>query len=129
MIDIENKVFDRVKTAILESYPTAYVKSEYVRNVPQFPAIFLEQMDNTVNFEARSLSKIENAVDVMFELQVYSNKSYGKKSECKNIVSLVDDEMQAMGFTRTSYGPQPNLDDATIYRMVARFEKIETGDL
>ena len=57
----------------------------------------------------------------MFELNVYSNKTKGKKAECKAIAALVDSELARLGFTRTMLNPIPNMDDATIYRMLGRY--------
>ena len=64
----------------------------------------------------------------MYELNVYSNKTAGKKTECKKIAAMVDEEMAAMGFTRTMLNPIPNMDDATIYRMVGRYRVTVSKD-
>jgi hypothetical protein len=129
MIDVENKVFDRVYNKVVSQYPKIFATSEYVREVANFPAYSLIEMDNRVNMPSRSLSKIENMADLMYELNVYSNKKSGKKQECKKIWKLIDSEMSDMGFTRTYGRPIDNLEDATIYRIVAIYEKIENGEL
>jgi hypothetical protein len=61
-------------------------------------------------------------------LNVYSNKKSGKKSECKAIASLIDDEMAALGFSRSMLQPIPNMDDATIYRMTGRYRAVVSKD-
>jgi hypothetical protein len=48
----------------------------------------------------------------------------GKKTECKAIIALIDSKMEALGFTRTLMNPVPNEEDATVYRMVARYRAI-----
>ena len=55
---------------------------------------------------------------------MYSNKQSGKKAECKAIIALIDKRMEALGFTRTLLNPVPNEEDATVYRMVARYRAI-----
>jgi hypothetical protein len=55
------------------------------------------------------------------ELNVYSNKNKGKKAECKAIAALIDSELARLGFTRTMLNPIPNMDSATIYRMIGRY--------
>ena len=64
----------------------------------------------------------------MYEVNVYSNKTKGKKTECKNIISLIDKEMTFLGFSRSMLQPIPNMDDATIYRMTARYKAVISKD-
>ena len=67
---------------------------------------------------------MENHVSVLYEVNIYSNKKVGKKAECREIAALIDERMLALGFTRKMLQPIPNLDDATIYRMVGRYSAI-----
>lgn len=57
----------------------------------------------------------------MYEVNVFSNKTGYKKSEAKAIMDTIDDQFAALGFTRTMCNPVSNLQDATIYRIVARY--------
>ena len=129
MIDVENKVFTKVYDKIIEKYPNALISSEYLRSESIFPAITIMEQNNMVYQQASALSKIENMVSLMYEINVYSNKTVGKKTEAKDIITIADNEMLAMGFIRTYMNPIANLENATIYRIVARYEKIENGDL
>ncbi len=63
-------------------------------------------------------------MQVIYEVNVYSNKARGKKSECKEITAFIDTQFQMLGFTRTLLTTVPNEQDATIYRMVARYRAI-----
>ena len=67
---------------------------------------------------------MENHVDVMYELNIYSNKTKGKKSECKVIAAFIDSIMSSLGFDRIMLTPIPNMEDATIYRMAGRYKAI-----
>jgi hypothetical protein len=64
----------------------------------------------------------------MYEVNVYSNKTVGKKSECIEIIALIDEEMLAMGFSRITLTPVPNENDSTIYRMVGRYRAVVSSD-
>jgi hypothetical protein len=64
----------------------------------------------------------------MYEVNVYSNKTKGKKSECKAIAALIDNELATLGFSRTMLQPIPNMDDATIYRMTGRYTAVISKD-
>ena len=114
MIDIESEVFTRVATVVREKYPKIYMTGEYVKSPPSFPCVSLIETDNQVYRNTRDSGAIENHVQVLYEVNVYSNKTAGKKSECKAIMALIDSEMERMGFTRTLLNPVPNEGNATI---------------
>lgn len=128
MIDIESEVFTDIATVVRAEYPKIYMTGEYVSTPSSFPCVSLLETDNAVYRNGRDSSNIENFVQVMYEVNVYSNKTSGKKSECKAILALIDEEMETLGFTRTLINHIPNEDDATIYRMVARYRAIVSKD-
>lgn len=121
MIDIENDVFNAVATALREEYTGITVVGEYVETPARFPAVTLVEADNRVARSWRTCEKMENAVNVMYELNVYSNKSSGKKAEAKKIASTADEVMASLGFMRDFREQVPNLKDSTIYRIVCRY--------
>ena len=128
MIDIENAVFDRVATRVREQFPDIFMTGDYVSSPSSFPAASLVEMDNTIHEATIDSGSNENHVDVMYEANVYSNKTTGKKSECKKIMALIDSEMTAMGFVRAALTPVPNEYDSTIYRMVGRYRAAVSPD-
>lgn len=121
MIDIENEVFNRVATRVREVFPDIFITGEYVKSPPTFPAVSLVEMDNSTRIDTIDSGSSENHANVMYEVNIYSNKTAGKKSECKEIITLIDEEMLAMGFSRNTLTPVPNEYDSTIYRMVGRY--------
>lgn len=128
MIDIESQVFSRIAARLRETFSGIYVTGEYVKTPPSFPAVSLVEMDNTPLIRTQTTDSVENHAVIIYELNVYSNKIAGKKTECKKIAAMVDEEMAAMGFTRTMLNPIPNMDDATIYRMVGRYRVTVSKD-
>ena len=121
MIDIESTVFNRVATKVREQFPDIYMTGEYVKSPSSFPAVSLVEMDNATRTDTIDSGSNENHANVMYEVNVYSNKATGKKSECKDIIALIDEEMLALGFARNTLTPVPNMNDSTIYRMVGRY--------
>ncbi|MCM1235155.1 MAG: hypothetical protein NC489_34075 [Ruminococcus flavefaciens] len=121
MINIEEEVFGIVAAKVREEYPKASVVGEYVKAPPSFPCVMLVEMDNHPDVSTQTTDCMENHAIVMYEVNVYSNKTKGKKAECKAIAALVDSELARLGFTRTMLNPIPNMDDATIYRMLGRY--------
>ena len=124
MIDIESAVLNEVSAAVHAKYPQAHIVAEYVKTPPQFPCVSLMEMDNTTYLRAEDSSNVENAAAVMYEINVYSNKDFGKKTECKKLAALIDEVMLRIGFARTMLQPIPNLDSATIYRIIGRYSAV-----
>ena len=128
MINIESEIFNIVSTKVRDEFPDIYMSGEYVKSPPSFPATSLVEMDNTAYTSTQTSCENENHATLMYEVNTYSNKVKGKKSECKAIMTLIDKEMTALGFTRIMLQPIPNMDDATIYRMTARYKAVVSKD-
>ena len=128
MIDVENQVYTAVKTVLTSTFSTVWMTGEYVSVPPKFPAVMLIEMSNVPVRTTQSSSEQENHASIMYELDVYSNKATGKKTQAKQIASTVDQVMQSLGFCRTFLNPIPNLNDSTVYRIKGRYEAIVGKD-
>lgn len=130
MIDVESQVFTLIATALREEYGASniFVAGEYVSQPSKFPAILIVEQENTVYRRGSDSERIENFADVMYQVDVYSNKNKGKKAECKEIIGKIDALFAQMGFTRTFLNPVQNMNDATIYRMTARYTAVVSRD-
>ena len=128
MINVENEIFSKVAESVRVAFPSAFVSGEYVRTPSKFPFVSFIEMSNTVYDRTQSSGGVENHASVMYEVNIYSNKKSGKKSECKAIATLIDNELAALGFSRTMLQPIPNMDDATIYRMTGRYTAVISKD-
>lgn len=124
MIDIESEVFTAVANEVRATYTGLYMVGEYVKSPSTFPCVSIVETDNQVYRNTRTSSVTENHAQVMYEVNVYSNKKTGKKAQCREIMAAIDTAMTRLGFTRTLLNPVPNEDDATIYRMVGRYRAI-----
>lgn len=121
MNTIENEVFTKVKTAITTAYGAnkVFVTGEYTPTPPFFPCVYISEADNfNAGFDG---CNHEVVTGVMYEVEVYSNKQNGKKAEAKDIMKTVDGVLTPLGFTRTLLQQIPNMSDATIYRLTARY--------
>ena len=118
MTQIENEIFTELYTLLTTKYSGIFVTGERVPVPDLFPCVFIEESDNyTVSLNGSNQGE-ESAV--MYEINVFSNKQNGRKSECKDIIKTIDDYMTLRGFTRNMCRPVENI-DPTIYRMVARY--------
>ena len=123
MIDVESNVFQKCADAFRAAYPNGFIAGEYVPQPPKFPAVSVVEMDNNVDERAMDNGNIENAVNVMYQVDVYSNLNKGKKAQAKAIVALIDEVLAKYRFVRTFCNPIQNMNDATIYRMTARYRR------
>lgn len=105
------------------TYDGIAVTSEYTDTPARFPAVTIIETSNIV-LRRMSTTKIENASTVLFDVNVFSNKVAGAKLQARDIMETVDAEFERLGFVRTMMSPTPNLADATIYRITARYEGV-----
>lgn len=120
MIDIENDVFEVVKSTVNEYFPSAIVAGQYDELSNTFPAVTVAEVDNRV-FERMRTDNIENAAIVTYEISVYSNRVIARKSEAKQIMNRIDSVMSHYGFTRVMKSQVPNLVDSKVFRLLARY--------
>ena len=123
MIDVENDVYSTVANELRTAFPGISVYGEYIESPANFPAVTIVEADNRVLTNMRTV-KIENAASVMYEVNVYSNKASVRKEQAKAIATKADEVFESLGFTRTFREQIPNLRDATIYRIVCRYEAV-----
>jgi hypothetical protein len=128
MIDVESNVVDIMSDAFHASYPDGFISDEYVAQPEQFPAVMVAEMDNTVVQRGIDNGAVEHFANVMYQVDVYSNKHKGRKAEARAIIKLLDDQFARLRFTRTFLNPVPNMNDATIYRMTARYTRLLSNE-
>jgi hypothetical protein len=128
MIDVEAAVFNRVAEKFDIAYPNGTRVSEPIDAPASFPCMSLVEADNATYTGSLDAEMMEHDAWLMYELNVYSNLASGAKQQCKEIIALVDDELLAMGFTRTFCHQTKNA-DTKIYRMTARYRAIISEEL
>lgn len=127
MIDIESEVYSPLAIALRNNFSGISVSGVYVKSPSAFPFVSITESDNYPTVDHLDNGDAERFVTIMYEINVYSNKTSGRKSECKSILSFVDDYMYRHNFIRISSTPVPNLDNASIYRLVARYRAETDG--
>lgn len=127
MINIENQIVTKVYNELVKSYKSIEVSSEEDRVPTSFPFVSIMESDNYSYKSTITSSCNENHAVVTYEVNVYSNKTSGKKTQAKKIMSIVDDVLLNLGFSRNTMNPV-SLNDATICRYVARYSAIVGKD-
>lgn len=128
MIDIENELFTMIAKALRTEYDDIFVTGEYVKTPPKFPCVSIVEIDNSEFDRTKSSSPEETHSVIVYEVNVYSNKQSGKKTECKSIIADIDTILQRLNFTRIMCEPVPNLDESTIYRMLGRYRAVVSAN-
>jgi hypothetical protein len=127
MIDIESEVFTTIATELRSQFTGINVYGEDVRSPSSFPCVSIVEADNYTLRRTQDSGSNENHANLMYEVNVYSNKTSGKKTECKEIFAVIDEIMLGLGFTRSNKNPV-TMDEATIYRIVGRYVAIVSRD-
>ena len=127
MIDIESEIYTILSDALEATFPHIYVTGEYMNAPPSFPCVSIMESDNYSSLGRQDSSDKEKFGMLMYEINVYSNKSHGRKSECKAIMRLIAEKFYSLNFTRLALTPIPNLFDASVFRLTARFRAESDG--
>jgi len=123
MSDRENELFTEASAFIRRRHTDVTVYPETLLAPPKFPCTCIEQADDYVYTPGIDSADNENYTVLVYEVITYSNKTGGKKSECKAIMATVDEFFSRKGFIRTTRTPI-SLDDSTKYRIFARYEAV-----
>ena len=123
MVDVENLVIDSVNSALRESSFRVKVTSTQEPTPSVFPTVSVYEANNTSYRKTHDGEPHEHHVEVVYAVDVYSNKKSGAKQEAKDIFAIVDNVLQSFKFTRTAKVPDSNA-DKSIYRITARYEAV-----
>lgn len=124
LTDIENIIFTKIAVRLRTEVEGVFVVGESQSVPARFPCVTLMEADNYV-YEKSQTAQIENHANLMYEASAYSNLASGKKAQCKKMMQIIDEEMAQLGFTRIMKQTVPNIEDASICRMTARYRGIQ----
>lgn len=124
MIDCQNEIFTSVATAVRSAHAGTTVTGEYTRSPSKFPAVTVDEIENVTVPELVDSSNEERYCGLTYRLQVFSNKTAGKKAEARDIFATADTVMLGLGFQRITYSTTPEIYDSTIYSITATYEAI-----
>lgn len=128
MIDIEKLVYTPIAESLRKRFKGITVSGEYVNAPPKFPYVSIVEQDNYMSTNRMDSGGREKFATVMYEVNVYSDKAGSKKSVCREIMGSVDEMLYKQNFTRISLSPVPNMENGTIYRLVARYRAETDGN-
>lgn len=122
MIDVSNEIFDAVAKDLRAAYNGIRVVGEYVATPTSFPCVTLDETSNTSVFlDSGQQSKY---AQVIYRVQVFSNRKSGKRAEARKIYSSVDEAMQRLGLYCVTYTSTPEIYNSEIYSITATYRAV-----
>lgn len=121
MIDVFNQIYTDVATAVRADHPGTFVTGERLNKPSKFPTVMVIEADNYEPPESVDNSLKENLAALMYEITVFSNKTSGKRSECIDILSTIDDVLKHKNGRRIARVEGYFDSEATIYMVTARY--------
>lgn len=131
MIDKSNEVFDRVMTYVMSQHSGLTEEnfgSDDVDAPSVFPFVSIVQSESRTSRDHQDDRLRENKAVLLFQIEVYSNKRGGKRSECRKIHAEIDDCMMRMNFIRESAGFRTNLTNNSIARHVSTYSVLADNE-
>lgn len=127
MFDIQREIFTKVADTVLTSYPTCRITNSFVYAPAQFPCVAIVMSGDGTTYKMRDSSGADNFRDITLTVDVYSNKTDGKKTEAESIMQIVIDTVFPLNFNMASCKPMSDLNNAQNYRITATFTATVDG--
>lgn len=121
MFDIQKEIYTTVANAVSESYSTCRITNSFVYAPAQFPCVAIVLSDSGMTYQMRDSSGNDNFRDITLTVDVYSNKTNGKKTEAESIMQIIIDTLFPLNFNMVSCKPFSDLNNAQNYRITATF--------
>jgi hypothetical protein len=122
----ENEIFSAIATVLRSRFTGIFVTGEYVSAPSAFPSVSIVRSDSYPNRGNVALDLSDEQQIYIFDVNVYSNLTTGKKTQCVNIMDSIASEFKKLGFTQRTRSPIPNA-DSKVYREFARFQRTIGG--
>ena len=123
MIDVESLVIDTVINGVHAVYPNLDVQKGFIEESATFPCIVIRETNNVPVQSMNTDDCAENFTRLTYQVDVYSDKAGTQRSECRELLKLVDGIMQGMKFRRTHMNEPLNI-KRSIFRQYARYTVI-----
>ena len=122
MIDHSNEIFNFVAVALRSNYKGIKVVGEYVATPTTFPTV---TVDETQNIPTHLDSSAQNKyAEVVYRVQIFSNKKNGKRAQAREIYASVDASMQALGFFAETYTTTPAVYNSEVYCITVTYRGV-----
>lgn len=121
-----HEIFTKLDTDVNTTTRPVYMTSRFEPTPEEFPACYVTEISRQDVRRNVNLSVTQDVQLVGWEAQVFSNKTAGALDEAHGIMKDVETSFKEMQFIETFCSETP-YSDPSIYRVVARFQRIIAG--
>jgi hypothetical protein len=126
VIDFSNEIFNAVAKHLRSLYKGIQVKGEYVATPAKFPTVTIDEIGNIpTELDSAVMNKY---ADVVYRVQVFSNKENGKRAEAREIYKSVDEKLMELGLFAKTFTTTPAIYNSEIYSITATYGGIIDRD-
>ena len=126
MINPEDEIYDLIAKKLRTEFQGIAISGDSDSVAPSFPFVSIEMSDNTTLFKVMDSGNYEVSI-VYFDINIYSNKKTGRKSECRAIAQVIDSLLTPKNFRRMEMRPVENRNNPNIYRIFANYRVATDG--
>lgn len=115
MIDYSNEIFNTLATKLRAKYSNITVIGEYVSVPSSFPCVTIDEISNIAS---NLTSATDNDfADIGYRVQIFSNKSVGKRAEARAIYNTVDNAMHELNLFGKAFSTTPEIYNSNVYQI------------
>ena len=127
MLNVFPSVYTDIATPVRVAYPSVFMTGERVAAPTKFPCVMVVEADNYEDAAYRNNTLTEQITALMYEITVYSNLTSGKRSQCIDILQIIDDVMKRKNGTRIARVEGYLDTEGKIYMVTARYRMKTDG--
>jgi len=105
VLDFSNEIFSAVAEDLRSVYTGIQVKGEFDPNPAKFPCVTIDEISNVPTHLDSALKN--KYAEVVYRVQVFSNKATGKRAEARGIYATVDETLMELGLFAKPIRPHP----------------------
>lgn len=127
MLNVFNSVFTAIATTVRASVPGVTLTGERIAAPTKFPCVTVVEADNYEDPQYINNTLTEQVTALMYEITVFSNLTSGKRSQCIEILQIIDDVMKRKNGTRMARVEGYFDTEGKIYMVTARYRMKTDG--
>ena len=119
-----NAVYNYIRSAILDGFPTAYTTSRMVAKPSKFPAVLIHEVDRSRPLRYTQLDFQDVQWESTFEVQIVSAKANTAATEAYGIMNIVRQSFSNLYYLESS---EVNVDNGDTFTIIGRFHRVIGG--
>lgn len=121
MRDLLPTIFTDIAGPVRAEFPGAFVTGERINAPAKFPCVVVVEADNYEDPSGVDNTLTERITALMYEITVFSNLKSGKRSQCIEIMNIIDTVMRRKNAVRIARVEGYFDSESKIYMVTARY--------